>query len=491
MGYFWVILVYVLFLIGVSVYRSRFVKTQTDFMVAGRGVKTWALIGTLVCTWIGSGSIIAGAGLAYREGISQLWMSGGAWLGIVCVYFLAGRVRRIAEYTLPDLLEKRYNSTARILGTIAVIIAYTTIVGYQFRGGAMVLELVADIPREQGIIYTGVFIIAFTMLGGMMSIVAIDVFNGIMITLGILIAVPILYFGVGGAETITANVSASHFEVFGTRNIWWAMGVFFPVFFLLLGESNMYQKFFSARDEAAARKSVVGWVVGTIVIETAICFLAIIAASKFINLVDTETIVFHTAKHGGEIGLPFWAGAILLCAAIAIILSTANSFLLTPSTNITRDIYQRFINPQASQGRIIFVQRTSIVLLGIMAYMLLTQFTTVLDMALTAYTMIGAGITPALLAAFLWKRVTPQGGVASMLGGMIGTIIAKFGFTPLHTILSPLFGNWSVYQMYFAENVKGDYIIYYALIPSIVLLIVVSLLTKPSPKEKWAPFIDN
>ncbi|MCH8285206.1 hypothetical protein IIB79_01595 [candidate division KSB1 bacterium] len=233
MGYFWVILIYLVFMIGVSIYKSRFVKTQADFMVAGRGVKTWALIGTLVCTWIGSGSIIAGAGLAYRQGISQLWMSAGAWLGIILVYFLAGKVRRIAEYTLPDLLEKRYNATARVLGTIAVIIAYTTIVGYQFRGGAMILNIVADIPTGYGIIIAGIFIVAFTTLGGMMSIIALDVFNGVVITVGILIALPILYFGVGGMETITLNLSPEHFAIFGTEDVWWALGVFFPVFFLL------------------------------------------------------------------------------------------------------------------------------------------------------------------------------------------------------------------------------------------------------------------
>ncbi|MCH8285960.1 hypothetical protein IIB79_05450, partial [candidate division KSB1 bacterium] len=143
------------------------------------------------------------------------------------------------------------------------------------------------------------------------------------------------------------------------------------------------------------------------------------------------------------------------------------------------------------QEKIIWIQRGSIVVLGFIAYLLLSQFTSVLEMALTAYTMIGAGITPALLAAFLWKRVTAQGGVASMLGGMLGTIVAKFGFTPLSYLLSPIFGGWGIYDNYFAQNVAGDYIIYYALIPSVTLLIVVSLLTPPSPEEKWAPFINS
>src|SRR5262249_3985516 len=127
-----VVLAYLLALVGIGVHKSFGVKTQSDFMVAGRRTPTWMLVSTLICTWIGSGSIIAGAGLAYRMGLAEIWMSAGAWAGICCVYFLAGRVRRISEFTLPDLLEKRYNPAARLLGTTTIVIAYTTIAGYQF-----------------------------------------------------------------------------------------------------------------------------------------------------------------------------------------------------------------------------------------------------------------------------------------------------------------------------------------------------------------------
>jgi SSS family solute:Na+ symporter/sodium/proline symporter len=88
-----------------------------------------------VCTWIGSGSLFGAAGLAFRTGISELWFSFGAWAGMIVAYFLAGRVRRIADYTVPDLLERRYNATARVLGTATIILAYVTIAAYQFRGG--------------------------------------------------------------------------------------------------------------------------------------------------------------------------------------------------------------------------------------------------------------------------------------------------------------------------------------------------------------------
>jgi Na+/proline symporter len=101
-------------------------------------------------------------------------------------------------------------------------------------------------------------------------------------------------------------------------------------------------------------------------------------------------------------------------------------------------------------------------------------FKTILAMALTAYTMVGAGIAPALLAAFLWKRVTVAGGVASIASGMGVTLI----ITLLNFILPE-------------PVMEADYIILPAATASLLSLVVVSLATKPSPEEKWRAFINN
>lgn len=476
MIYLWFVIAYLALLMSISIRKSFLVKGQEDFMVAGRSVPTYRLVGTLLCTWIGSGSLLAGAGLAARVGFSELWMAAGAWVGIVIVFFLAARVRRIAQYTVPDILELRYNKWARVLGTIAIVIAYTTIVGYQFRGGGFVLDLVAGIDMKWGVIITAMFIITFTAFAGMMSITAVDIINGAVITLAVLIAVPVVFVNVGGADHLTATLDPSFFTVFGDHTFIWAMGIFFPTFFLLLGESSMYQKFFSAKNEKAAKSSVVWWIIGTIIVETAIASLAIFANSYFnFTGADTERIILHTARNSIEVGLPIWGGLLLFGAAVAIITSTGNSFLLTPSTNLTRDIYQRFINPDASQQRLILFQRLMVVSLGMLAYVLLTQFETVLAMALTAYTMIGTGLTPALLAAFLWKRVTVAGGVASISVGM--------GFTLLITIANSISRS-----MREVPILSEEYIVLPAAGASILTLIVVSLLTPPSPREKWERF---
>ena len=121
--------------------------------------------------------------------------------------------------------------------------------------------------------------------------------------------------------------------------------------------------------------------------------------------------------------LPLLGGIVLLIGAAAIIFSTANTFLMVPSTNLTRDVFQRFIRPDASQRTVIGFQRLMIVVLALVAFVVTTQFENILDMALYAYTMVGAAVTPALLAAFLWRRVTPAGGTASVAAGMITTVV--------------------------------------------------------------------
>jgi len=482
--YFWIVIFYLVLLMSISIWKSRAIKNQDDFMVAGRKVPTYKLVGTLLCTWLGSGTLLAGAGLAARIGISELWLAAGAWIGIVIVFFLAGRVRRIAQYTVPDILELRYNKYARILGTIVIVIAYTTIVGYQFRGGGFVLNLIAGIPEWQGVLLTAAFIIFFTAFAGMMSIVSVDIINGAVITLAVIVAVPLILIHLGGVEYLTTELDSRLFDPLGGHNWIWVMGVFFPTFLLLLGESNMYQKFYSAKNEKSAKNAVIIWVIGTVIIETAIASLAILAFSHFnaldpsvilhLAVEDSERVILHTARYATEVGIPLAGGLLLICASVAIITSTGNSFLLTPSTNLTRDIYQRFINPAASEKKIVFFQRTMILLLGIVAWLLLTQFRTILDMAFTAYTMIGAGLTPALLAAFLWKRVTTAGGVASIATGMGVTLF----ITIVNSIRSePLIG--------------FEYIVLPAAGLSIFVLITVSLLTPPDPKDKWAKFYEN
>jgi len=477
------ILVYLGVLVGIGLWRSRKVRTGDDFLVAGRTLPARVLVFTLLATWIGSGSLFAGAGLGYREGFSGLWQSAGAWVGIALIYFIAPRVRRIAQYTVPDILELRYGPVARVLGTVTTVLAYTTIAAYQFRGGGRLLELVAGVDPTTGALMTMAFCVFYTALAGMLSIAYLDVGNGLMMIIGVTLGVGYLVGHAGGMGPALESLRPEQLQIFGTMTSGQAFALFLPTMFLVLGEANMYQKFFSAKDERAARYAVVGWIVGTIVVETLIDSVGIFGSPILtgLNAEQSEAIVIRVATQV----LPSFLGILLLCGAAAIIVSTANSFLLTPSTNLMRDVYQRFINPRVSDRNIVLYTRLIVVALGLVGFTIGNFFPTILAMALWAYTMYGAGITPALLGAFIWPRATRLGGVLSIAAGMsvtlgweiLGMARAVDGnpMYPSAPWLGPL------------NSTNGLATVYPALFFSIATLIVVSLLTKRPSAEELKP----
>lgn len=482
----WIVSVfgYLGLLVLLALRQARRVSTQDEFMVAGRAVRWQVLVGTLICTWIGSGSLFGGAGRAFREGFSALWMSAGAWVGIAVVFFLAHRVRRIAEYTVPDLLERRYHPAARVLGTAAIAIAYLTIAGYQFVGGGRLLAILfPGLDPAVGMAVVAVFVTLFAVSAGMVSVIRLDVVNGVIILASILIAAPLAYFGAGGAEGLAAALPETHFTLTGRLGISAALGLFLPTMLLLLGESGMYQKFYAAESGAAARKAVVGMIVGVILVEVLIDSTAVFAAAGYWNdpafrtaagfeTGATETVLLSFARNE----LPTLAGCLLLAGATAIIFSTATTFLLVPSTGLARDIYQRFLRPEADSAAVIRFQRFAMVGLSVVALLLTTRFQSILDMALYAYTMVGAAVTPALLAAFLWKRASPKGGVISIGAGVLVTL----AFSALNSA--------GVERIGFLPT-QYDYVIYPAAAASLLGLVLGSLLTAPPKPEQVAPFV--
>ena len=126
----------------------------------------------------------------------------------------------------------------------------------------------------------------------------------------------------------------------------------------------------------------------------------------------SESIIPAIARFAG---LPLVLGVLLVSTMMAVIVSTADSFLLIPATNLTRDIYQRYVNKNSNERQLILISRLFVLLFGVAALLLVSKLKTVLDAAYVAYNIYGTSITPALLAAFIWRRATACGAICSIL----------------------------------------------------------------------------
>jgi solute:Na+ symporter, SSS family len=447
----------------VTIIKTRSVKNQADFLVAGRKLPWPVLVFTLLSSWIGAGSLFAGAENAYRNGFAALWQGAGGWAGLIVIALIAGRARRFAQFTVPDLLEVRYNATARVMGTIAIVISYTVIASYQFKGGGDILHLIfpESITRDQGMCIIAAFVIVFTAAAGMASIAYLDLVIGALVTVIVIIAVPLVLQKAGGWQHVTAVLPPTHFQVFGNLTVLQAFGLMIPTMLLLVGNQGMYQKFFSARSEQDAKVAVYGWIVGTLLLETLLVTLAVIGSSLFQTDKPREIIPITAFK-----GLPSLIGAILLGGIFAKVISTANNYLFSPATNLIHDVYGRFINPNASERRKLVMSRTIVVLLGLFALLQATRFESILKAALYAYTVYGAAVTPVVMAVFFSKRVTTVAAITSIALGTAVTV------------------GW---------NLAGFELdaVYPALGASVISLIAVSLMTSPPAPEKWKPFFET
>lgn len=482
-----VLIIFFLVLIGVSIQRALQVKTKADFMLAGRKLAWPILIFTLLSSWIGSGSLFGGAESAYKNGLAALWIPAGGWIGLVVIYFIAARARRFAQYTVPDLLEVRYDKFARIFGTVAIVISYVGITSYQFIGGGDILHLIFPdaITAMQGRFIIAAFVILFTALAGMSSVAYLDLIIGLLATVMTVVALPLLIIHAGGWSGVQAALPESHFTVLGPFRWYQVLNFLLPTLLLLLGNQTMYQKFFSARSERDARLSVTGWLIGTLVLETVIVLLAVVGSALYQGI-EPRTVIPVAARQG----LPALVGALLMGAIFGQVVSTANNFLFSPASNLIHDIYHRFINPGANDRTILRWSRVIVVALGGVALLLAVSSESVLSMMLIAYTIYGAGVTPVVLAAFFWKRANQAGALASIISG---TAISLFWFL----MALPVDGaKWALAVRdllipdFILSSVLGriattvDAVIP-ALLVSTVLLVGVSLATAPPPEEKW------
>jgi SSS family solute:Na+ symporter len=460
-------------LMGVSLFRASLVKTKADYLVAGRSLPALVLVLTLLTSWIGAGSLFAGAENAYKNGFAALWQPAGGWLGLLLIYFIAPRARKFAQFTLPDLLEARYNQTARVLGTIAILFAYVGITSYQFKGGGNVLHLIFPdtVTPELGTWIIAAFVIVSTALAGMSSVAYMDVAIGSLVTVICLIAAPMLFFKAGGWTGLHQALPETHFQVLGNLTFLRAMEFLVPTMLLMLGNQVMYQKFFSAKSEKDARMSVVGWIVGTVILETVIVAIAVIGSALYPTgevARQPYEIIPYTARHG----LPALMGALLLSAVFAKVISTASNYLFSPATNLINDVFVRYITPDASHKRVLIISRLAVVLLGIWALVQALYAQSILSNMLYAYTIYSAALTPVVLAAFYSKRVTAWGAVAAIGSGTAVTLI--WNETPLPTLLPQFIGERDA--------------IFPALFVAIAAMIVVSLFTPQPSADQLAKF---
>lgn len=466
--YLFGVVIYLLVMMGMGVYFAKNeVKNEEDFMVAGRSLPLWIVVGTLIATFVGSGTIVGGASFTYQYGpLASLFNMTGGFFAAMILFFIADKIREKEIFTIPELIEGRFGLTARIVSSILILFAYIGITAYQFTGGAYILQLTLGTSLEMGAIIMCVVVVFLTVSGGLFSVAYTDAVSAILILLGLLIAIPFVIIKAGGVSNIVEAMPLNTKTWSGGLSPIQLLGYFLPLFLLALGDQNMYQRFSASKTPRIAKLSTLGFMFGILLVLGMVITLSTVAISLFPGIDPAQTI-FIIAKEA----VPTFVGVIIVASAAAFLITTATSYLLSASSNVVFDIFHRIkearekkhqgqrsaqsLKKDNSQSLVRF-NRVTVVLLGGVAYVLGQFFPTVLTIQMYSYTMYGATITPVIMAALFWKRATKEGALASMIIGASATI---------------------VWELVLNRPMEWNSVLF-ALPLSIITLVVVSLLTQ-------------
>jgi SSS family solute:Na+ symporter len=423
------LLAYTIGITAFGVWIGRRVRGPADFFVAGRKL-TWPLVGgTVLAANIGAGTTVGAASLAYRDGVSAWWWNGAAGLGtLVLALWLGPKLWAVASarghLTVGDFLEDRYSSSVR--GSIAILIAIGTlaILAAQLIAGAAVMEVVAGLPRWQGVAIGGIAMTLYFTAGGLLSSAWVNAVQLVVLLAGFLIALPLVWANVGGTPAIAAaNVPPTYWDPMyssGAASGWTLLILLGPSFVISPG---LVGKAYGAESIRALKIGLSAAAVAQMVFSFFPVLLGMAAYAHHPGLarnLELPTVMLHD--------LPVVIGALALAAVFSAEVSTCDAILYMLATSSSKDLYQRFMNPAATADQILRVARGAAIIGGVLGMILAVQFATIVDALRVFYSLLGASLLVPVVGAFLFPRATAREAMAAIVGG-VGTLLSVYFFT--------------------------------------------------------------
>ena len=419
-----IIALYFLVMLAIGVASRRKAREVDDFFVAGRKNSSPFIVGSLLATIIGGSATIGMAGLGFKQGLTGAWWLLVGSIGLVFLgLFFARKVRRLALYTLPELVEKQYDRRMALAASILIVVAWIGIIAAQIIAAGKIMGiLVTGSPAMWMVIFTVIFV-AYTVLGGQHAVIRTDLVQAVIIFVGIFVGLALLLTRLGGWEGLQSSLPAERFAFPLSTQF---DGAALATLLLLVGLTyivgpDMYSRIFCARDAGVARTATLWTAVLIIPLAFAITVIGMGAAAMFPDI--APELAFPTVI--SELFSPL-LGGLILAALLCAVMSSADTTLLSASTILTIDIIGRF-QPATSQKSILPRSRWAIVLLGICALVVALMLKGVISALLFAYTIYTAGVILPVLAGFFKNRlkVTPAGALAALIGGGTVGLISK------------------------------------------------------------------
>jgi len=449
--------VYLVIILIVGFITARLTKTLPDYLLAGRRLGPWVVAFSERASGESAWMLLGLTGLAYATGFGDpsgeklepaLWTAFGGVAGIAASWFLVSQKLRqqseeLGALTLPRFFELKFGEKDPVLRFVAtgiITFCFAFYIAAQFDAAGKALSQTFGWPEMSGVLVGAAIIIFYTFMGGFFAVAWTDFVQG-WIMLITLVALPLVTLSLlGGWEGLTETVAqktsvedaALLLSPTGGRTGWTLLaGILggFGVGFGYVGQPHLLVRYMSIRsvtEVKQARKVAISWAV---LAYGGAVLMGIVALGYFgpqnelfMNAngnFDAELMMPELAKEM----FPAWLAGILICGALAAMMSTADSQLLVTTSAISEDVYHQSINPDAEQADLVMLSRIVTLIIGVAAIFLSQLPKSIFDKVLFAWGALGAAFGPALILTLWWKKTSRNGVLAGMVVGFLTIII--------------------------------------------------------------------
>lgn len=463
--YLFCILVFMAIMIIIGFKTRKKVTDASSYITASRSIGVLLGAGMFVATFLSSSSIVGYVGFLYDSGWSGFSSILGTVISVFIVgRFLVGKIREQGDYgqeTIPDFFEDRYYSKfARGFSALFIAGLYVIFVAVETMGMAKTLEAFLGWNYSLSVILVSIITISYIFLGGLLAVAVNDTICAFIGVGGVLITTAIVMARLGGMTemnnqlaTIDPNLIYTFKEegalafVISNAAVWGIGNSSHPSF---LGQA------YGAKSKESVLKSLAWSSVVIFLFYGAAMLLGAGARVMLPDLADPD-FAFPMLV---QMVLPPWGAGILIAAVLSLVISTTDTVLLTAGTAIGSDFIVKTLGKEMDEKERLKVVRICVVIIGLLGMIIsLMKPAQVLIFQMLNFGAAGAVFFVPIVFGLYWKRATKEGGIASMVGGLIAYII------------------W-----FLIGSPYGIHAVIVGTIVSVLLMIIVSLNTEKPPK---------
>ena len=452
----------ILFLIGIL--ASRRIKSMSDYYVGGKKMGFWAVAFSARATGESGWLLIGLTGMGAIAGYSGYWVVVGELLGVfVSWQFMAKRFKKRSDaygaITIPDYLSSHFKSSTHTLRIIAAAILVIFIVIYvasQIDVTGVAFKSMLGIDYKIGALIGFFIVLAYIFIGGFVAAVWSDLFQGLLMFLGLVLLPIVVWFSMDQGAGITTGLNAidpTLTQIMGRSNDGW-MNLFTILGFSMiglgfLGSPQVYVRFMSIKNKKEIDKGK--WVATafTLLTDASAVTIGIFARIYFTKEgQDPEVILGNSGENVlsmiTEEFLPTILVAIFVAIVLSAIMSTIDSLLILASSAITRDFYQKIFKPNIIDESLTKISRISTVIMAFIALIIamiinhVSPDRQIFWVILFGWSGIAASFCPVIILSLFWKGYSEKGAIACMISGFMSVIVFNFVFKEM-TDIGPYF----------------------------------------------------